>query len=451
MIYLPTKDLFTCTVVNLVWEKEARNRLRSRTVSNIELKSPMEILRPYYNEQICLSWGFHGYSKELLRRLEDFAVANRNKVRHLTIPFFIDGGNYSNQFFKILKIFGDKLTSLRLQLFLQYVFQDNTLLPEVENLSSFLTNFTNKDLVFPSITNFEFDSPNLPSASVILAKLAPIFPNVTMLQCQEDTICGNIFNLQNYVSQFPKLKSFSFTNRASTLPPQIQQDWSQINLTRLEFYTSRDNSLGAILLQTVAPTLEKVAITLTGTRSRLWVPILPRLRVLKITRYDGKSCKVGHEVRLQFETEDDATGVKIDYEKQFPVLEQLIVRRSNLRGSEPDLQFCFDSTAQFLYSSFTPFTDKVAVCRTLRKLDIPLPPGKHFRLRHENDGVHQSCPNICNCWNWEESTKFLNRLGESFPNVKYHYLEERRLGFGQEMGDHASRLLRHLATKIDRQ
>lgn len=68
-----------------------------------------------------------------------------------------------------------------------------------------------------------------------------------------------------------------------------------------------------------------------------------------------------------------------------------------------------------------------AVCDTLRELDIQFPPGEKFKYKRVEVGGIVCRNAICNCWGWEDSTKFLDQVAATFPNVRYHILDERRV------------------------
>lgn len=78
----------------------------------------------------------------------------------------------------------------------------------------------------------------------------------------------------------------------------------------------------------------------------------------------------------------------------------------------------FEVSADFLYKNFIP--RRTAICESVRELDVLFPIGEKFRVK---DGVVDNFETFCE---WEELTKFLDRVASTFPNVRYQVVEERR-------------------------
>lgn len=441
MNYIQVKDLIVCTQVNSKWEEEARRHLRTRIKSRVSLSQDGKMEGPYNRERVEIGWTNCADLTEFLRRFKIFAVENRKRVRHLKIDVFLDEGPDTVELFEIIKILGDRLTWLHLVPFLVYPNR----LQRRGNLAGFLADFnTRNDLVFPQIRKVKFDKTRilrdgwgvwergLASIETIVAKFAPLFPNARVVKFKNVEELGGNFLFSGNSPPFPRMELMSIHSDGE-VDPSIRSFWESnmplIYLTRLEFNVARCDTAGVILLRVFAPSLEHVHISgidWFGVGSNvIEIPIMEKLKIFKISRDIRSECRAVPSIRFKFETEDVANRIRIDYGKQFPVLESLVVQCKTWSRNNTDPEICFESSAQFLYATFLP--GNIAVCETLRKLDVPLPPRDRFRLMVGNDRTKGCSYSVCNCWEWEKSSRFLDRVAATFPNVRYEYLEERRL------------------------
>ncbi|OXA47400.1 uncharacterized protein LOC118437382 [Folsomia candida] len=454
--FLPISDLRICTLLNAGWEREARHHIRVRckfrgtiryTNSYQRYERAMSI-RSDFLETTQLDWEYDQVSDEFLPRFRSLAEISTGKVRHLIVSFFLNGGTQPKQFFEIIKMFGNRLTSLQLRFFTAYIRfstepQNANMLP-TGNLSAFLADFNpGEDLIFPSITKLCLDTQNIADSSdmyhALVVKISGLFPNVTCLQYISPRREGFEFVFRPEAPPFPKLKSLSVRNPCKhpeagnflTIIKPLKSFLRQIS--RLGFCI--DNyapSFGTSLLQILAPFLHHLNIEIMdrgadeGNSTVLHIPIMPRLQVLKICRHANECTTAQNrcEVRVKFETEDPADKVKLNYAKQFPVLAVLSVKYPNRGKREEEQATYFESTVAFLYDSFTPGGNGVR-CETLRELNVPLPPMEMFRLRGVK--ADKVCSfKSCRCYGWQSSTNFLDRISATFPNLRYHVFDQLR-------------------------
>ncbi|XP_035712367.1 uncharacterized protein LOC118437460 isoform X1 [Folsomia candida] len=453
--FLPISDLLTCTKVNAGWEREARNHIRARSVFSgrflgyYESYGEVMSVRTSYYETMRINWEYNQELDDFLPRFKNLAEQCTGKVRHLTLSVFLDGGKRPMEFFRIIKLFGNHLTSLQFTFFTKLdVFYDRQNTYDTEDASAFLADFNpGKDLIFPFITKlslYTFNIANTAIHPIILAKIAPLFPAVTHIGFSFPRLEVFEFLFRTNPTLFPKLTSLADKNPYKC--PDVVDDrafmtnqlswYFSPQISRLEFdMSNHEPTCGTSLMKIFAPLLQRLHIEISNQRigqqensTVLYVPIMPRLQVFKIRRYAfGCSTEFNRcEVGVKFETEDPANNVMLNYAKQFPVLAVLSVKYLNRKDEDTEVERAmhFESTVKFLYDSFTPGGDGVR-CETLRDLDVPLPPMEMFRLRGVK--AENICQNrICKCYGWQSSTKFLDRISGTFPNLRYHVFDEIR-------------------------
>ncbi|XP_035712369.1 uncharacterized protein LOC118437460 isoform X2 [Folsomia candida] len=121
--FLPISDLLTCTKVNAGWEREARNHIRARSVFSgrflgyYESYGEVMSVRTSYYETMRINWEYNQELDDFLPRFKNLAEQCTGKVRHLTLSVFLDGGKRPMEFFRIIKLFGNHLTSLQFTFF----------------------------------------------------------------------------------------------------------------------------------------------------------------------------------------------------------------------------------------------------------------------------------------------------------------------------------------------
>lgn len=73
-------------------------------------------VRSSYLESTQLYWEYDKVlSNEFLPRFRRLAQTSTGNVRHLSVNFFLNDGTQSKEFLEIIKIFGTRLTSLKLR------------------------------------------------------------------------------------------------------------------------------------------------------------------------------------------------------------------------------------------------------------------------------------------------------------------------------------------------
>ncbi|OXA64721.1 hypothetical protein Fcan01_00276 [Folsomia candida] len=434
MTFLPTPDLFTSTRVNSTWENEARSHLLSRITvfisdqaKNLLFGRPSTTFQKYqqttqvrskYHERVELDWLKDKDFTLILPQFENFAVENKGKVRHLQLYFLPKWGINSYKIFKIFPIFGKSLTSL-------------TLTFHYENLLEVFASLSRENLILPSVTKLNFNSASFldhDTFATIISAISPIFPNLTHLHflMMRWKQLEFIFAKKPH-HFFPKLTSFSFLyepneDELSLIPPP---EMFILNIAKFHFavanYPTR-RQIGPNLLRILAPVLQHFHITEVGDSVIVHIPMMPKLRVFKISR---RPFKCGwSKMRLHFETEDRIRGVKINYEKQFPLLARISMKCVPFFKRGDDEENFFEATVRFLYDTFSP--GNIAVCETLRELNVPLPPGDEFKFRGMRSGRDRCSGDVrnpvCNCYEWESSTTFLDHVAATFPNLQYAFL-----------------------------
>ncbi|XP_035715311.1 uncharacterized protein LOC118438729 [Folsomia candida] len=430
MSFLPTDDLLTCTSINFAWEGEARKHIRARgevELSNASFPNYVEIMqvRSNYFERLKFGWKHEIQFSELLSHLERLAVNYTGKLKQLDVAIPFNEITDLHRLFPVLHLLGKNLKSLGLCLFDTY-----GQFAHDEKMSAFFTNFDLSNILLPTITKLTihpFHSYKIDRKlyAPFLTKLAPMFPNVSALSYSNPDVSELESFLNSSPPPFPKLVSLA-TNcdfYVGEVSVGLNLGWEFIKKFEFDAY-SDGVTFEKRFLPKLAPTLEFLHINnLDREPNSLLIPIMPRLRVFAVTFREWRGCYF--RSRLKFETADVAKEVKIEYDKQFPSLEKISVRFQQKVKTLEGRKSGFEASARFLYWSFLP--KKAAVCETVHELDIQFPPKRKFKLVKLDLGTRAGCPyGKCNRFDWEDSKTFLDRVAATFPNVKYHILEERR-------------------------
>ncbi|OXA37723.1 hypothetical protein Fcan01_27504 [Folsomia candida] len=256
-------------------------------------------------------------------RFKKLVSSHVGKVRELQVPFHLGKGIDGYHLIKGVQDLGKQLTSLRLEMFKLYRCSDKH--NGVGSVVQFLDEFSLQGLILPSITKLEIDAELMLSSDKmyfrrIMSKLAPLFPNVSALTLS----CPGREELTSLCiigPPFHRLRSFSIIGEDSCYlgnTPLTLHPWWQL-IAKFEFDARwSHNGYGVHILKTLAPTL--VYLHVVKPKSP-FIPVMGRLRIMKVTlpswkMYEGKG-------RFLFETADRVKGIKIEYEKQFRILEKI--------------------------------------------------------------------------------------------------------------------------------
>lgn len=123
---------------------------------------------------------------------------------------------------------------------------------------------------------------------------------------------------------------------------------------------------------------------------------------------------------FRFATADKNTEVRVEYAKQFPVLERLIIGKEKIRNKkfkEYSDHFHFETIFPFLLDSFLSKTNPP--CETLKHLDIPFPTDDKFRYNDKKQsGECGHDGETCKCWGLMESSTFYVLVTTIFPKLE---------------------------------
>ncbi|OXA37903.1 hypothetical protein Fcan01_27348 [Folsomia candida] len=412
--FLPTVDLLTSSSVNATWEREARKQFRARIPIKLTGSSGYPKFEEYitlmsvrnnYHERLHTCYRYFEEINQFLSKLEKLALNSRGRMKHLSLPFIMQGGPEFRRFFEILHLFGHNLSSLELHLCHNYHYTETDytqITTTTADVSPFLSGLSSQP-PFPWITRLSIRCWSVMKNAVGLtvAKLGPLFPNVTTLEYLYPD--RNAIEMQLLANPFPRLSALRISDREYETPdadighliPTFRPVWS---INKFEFNVIGDGGrIGMSLLRTFSPTLESVHINKMHIRliydyKFVFIPVMPRLRGFRVTVSGASKCNYVLP-QLQFETQNAAK--KIVYDKQFPVLQRIRVGFFEKVETQAERETQFETIAKFLYGSFLSGAN---VCDTLDELDVPLPPGE----------VQVA---------WREGIKMC--VVTTFPNVRY--------------------------------
>ncbi|XP_035700805.1 uncharacterized protein LOC118433217 [Folsomia candida] len=221
------------------------------------------------------------------------------------------------------------------------------------------------------------------------------------------------------------IRAFYYERTGPPSPVKNVANFSHV--TRLEVNPQiGDNPEGQPnLLDILAPQLKHLCISYVPAfptwpdhrREDLRVPILPKLKVLKIVRKDedelyAKDGILIRDISLKFATEE------LIYAKQFPVLERLIVRMEfpvTPEMGDWGRENCSpEGVRVFMCSTF--LAKGISPCETLRSLDISFPSEQDLRCGCRDE------VSVCTC----EQAEFYEKVARTFPNVGCDLVEKRR-------------------------
>lgn len=441
---LPTPDLISCTRVNSQWENTARKHLLARTTVSLDIDTLKSYLATMHTRSQSHSRVKITLAKDptkILRgvkhlsQFEEFATQNSSHVRHLSIDWWLNGGqSVSRKFFAILKNL-KKLTSLELRPFIQLNGKQLEFSGgEIDG--AIPSNFYFSKIKKLVIIGAKFGTSDETLLKKFIPKILPHFPNVGSISLKNvrlrardsEWICetANFFNTLHFAD------GYSLEQFAKSVPPTEIKIRPSITRLGLNYYEI--SSHGVELVKRLAQNLEHlhlhgIKVARVGSIRRICLPNLAKLKLLKISI--NPYCKNAHGVTpgIGFISSPSggksSTVVGIDYKNQLPVIEKLaIVRDLECEEGKDEIMLndgiFFDAVAQMMNEGI--FVRKsISPCKTLRWLEIPGPieGQKVKRNLSEECDCGDDFEGICDCEEGEDVAKFFDRVRKSFPMVQF--------------------------------
>ncbi|XP_035711384.1 uncharacterized protein LOC118436858 [Folsomia candida] len=453
MEFLPTPDLELISL-NPTWEKEALRHILDRNPIDVHLHHVTDSmdLVPFVNQSPKQLNVIVSAAKEnlqmLFSKIELFTTINFNTVTKLSLKIPLDNSlrHLSSRSIKIYESCKN-LSSIEVHLiFSEYnaIYSSDQnwtdLLPDSPHVPQKLTTLTvNMSKLYP-----DGHVGGWSHVVSLTTRILTVFSHVQSLKMidtpggltqKADLILPYLTSI-SLVTTYHARQEYRFITFETPLNPNFA------NVTRLEFNLELSVSVQMCeIFNHLAPQLEHLCISMVFNLDAnidfydsrwITIPILPRLKVFEILRLRGLFCSKETDwfrpyLCLNFETEQE--NVKLVYEKQFPVLERLIVRlvsepvprKFRYTVHIPDENLHFEATILLLHESF--MTEGVSPCGTLRNLDISFPTGEFdvgsmtMKRRCWGDNVFMR-------WGWTEKVPdFYSRIATIFPNVDYHVVE----------------------------
>ncbi|OXA54010.1 Tryptophan synthase alpha chain [Folsomia candida] len=226
MSFLPTVDLLTCSTVNATWEGEARKHVRVRISIRLtgyagypkfEEYVTLMSVRGNYHERLHTCYRYFEEFQQFLSKLDKLASNSRGKIKHLFLPFIMQGGPEFRRFFEILHLFGHNLSALELSLCHHYHYTDTLVTTTIADMSPFLTGLSSRPPL-PSITKLSICSWSVAknATGLTVAKLGPLFPNVSTLEYFDPD--RNAIEMQLIANPFPRLSALRIMDIEYTAP-----------------------------------------------------------------------------------------------------------------------------------------------------------------------------------------------------------------------------------------
>ncbi|XP_035700773.1 uncharacterized protein LOC118433195 [Folsomia candida] len=439
MAFLPTPDLESCSLVNATWEAEALTHLLARTPVDLNLFAAKDFtdLVPYTTlalKHVKIST-ISKYSDDraiLLPKFDLLTSLNFKCVTKLEIDF-LSHDDSSQVESHVVKLAASLVNLRSLQFDLRLLSQD-------KYLSSERVDWTH---LFPDNLTYP---PKLASLTFKMCSWAFQYfrervQTIVSLITRSLTVFGHVRNLTlvdmpDWImeeSDLPlgKIEYLTRTIYTERFPPKpVRNGAIYANITRLEVNPQIGDGAGD-LLHVLAQQLEYLCISyvpavptqIYHSRETLRIPILPKLKVLKISRDQGgiyaRHGDWQRDISLKFDTGRD--NVELVYAKQFPILERLIVRLEipiTAKTSEWAKKFCGrEETRIFMGKTF--LAKDLVPCETLRSLDTWFPCEEDLKMWRCGCAHGKG---VCTC----AESEFYERIATTFPNLRYDVIERGR-------------------------
>ncbi|OXA47545.1 uncharacterized protein LOC118437458 [Folsomia candida] len=425
--FLPKSDLLSCTWINTTWEHEIRKRLLP--LSRLFL-TPQDLTQAH---NIITTRGncphtFRLHKFEYIAQIREIICGH--KVKILKTDFVLPNSSWSEHLESLAKTFPN-LTTLKLCVSL-WPWDENSVdeseLPP--KTGTFFVKVKTLQISSYGVLEDEDIAQIETIFRTITPQFMPLFPNLNSL-----SFLGSSQPVMETLLEFtPTLTSLTLINTGIEVP--IKPTFSHLTCLELGDETVTYSSGFSNLLKITAGTLEKVKFSEIHNITPFEVfcnfvydaidfPIMPKLRVFEFAqnqctdRDEYKNSVVMPRIGFRFEG-GDPTKI-LNYEVQFPVLETIRISKAKpemIDDTENILteREYFETSVSFLYRFFLHESNWQGL--TLKRLDVPFPPGDRFRVVTETDcecgrGDYGSCE----CFEWRDSSEFWDRVAAIFPNL----------------------------------
>ncbi|OXA48749.1 hypothetical protein Fcan01_16315 [Folsomia candida] len=442
MEFIPVPTLLQFTLVNSTWEYEARNHLHSRTKLHLYTPGKYE---PQLSKTIANYMNkpeHHGYPKNLdisidkqsnltqfLSEFAQFAGKYSNWIQHLKIDWTLTSEkSQSHQFFEICSTF----TNLKYFELYPFDLSGKCYDPEVVS-TSFQKDLIPVDILFPSVQILSLNLGLCPGfhrgdetlKEKLVRDILPRFPNLRKVAVKDDTPQGEDGST-GWFSDFTNISSFSLrvnfwgTRGTHALTRYLPPRTLTLKCLELQAISFSVTPLYEQLIHRFSHCLEQFHLFLVNISTSghsllcdpcpLHIPILPKLKVFKISRSRNENaCKHFLGIRLTFETE--CSQFPLNYAKQFPSLLKVQVFEPSKKWQRyiSDQEF-FEGVVPFLYATF--LKENIPACQTLREFRFPVP----LRAKFQLGSIDRSKKTAV----WVDSSEYFARIRKTFPGVDYH-------------------------------
>ncbi|XP_035712994.1 uncharacterized protein LOC118437767 isoform X1 [Folsomia candida] len=442
--FLPVPDLKSCSLLNSTWKRVTRSYLdvllpTSLSPNNLAHYVGLARTGSLYPANVCLSIPPYSTYEDMRPHLDSiFGGANFKTLTKLSIELPL---NYDLRHVAYLTVkFCESLKNLKSLEWRPVMCGMSRLTSDDEwkelfptgvaypgSLVSFVVNVVQAGCNNPDISGWIRDTVN-----TLIPEILTFPGHIRHLGFVDATSVMRDDNVTLPELTFLSVKS-SMTPAVASNPFSSVKNYGNLTTLEINAVTETDD-ITENILSLLAPQLENLCISgvlnvdpvkKPPDQEYLFLPILPRLKVLRILQrqFSLSESSTWFRPRLYLRF---ASGERLRYSEQFPVLGKLVVHVVPChmgRGWDvPAENLHLEATMLLLQETF--LAEGVLPSETVTNLDIPFRENVgRMKLRRRCD-----CDGACACWGWKEddALNFYERVATIFPNVRYDVLHRLR-------------------------